>query len=163
MRTPENFRSLASMLLRQSEPAAGDTEPVLSGVEAIPQCDTDASEDELELMREIRLFHARIIEAAEAAVERVVSDVAADVLARELLLEPADIEAIVDRGLKRFAAEEPLRVRVHADDAPRLNCSVPAIADERLRAGDAVIELRGGSIDATLGVRLSTVVEAALS
>ena len=116
--------------------------------------------DEINLQREMRLFRARIIEATEAAVETLVADIAADVLARELLLAPADIEAIVDRALRRFLEDEPLRVRVHADDAPKLECGVPLVADDTLRRGDAVIELRTGTIDARLGVRLASLLQA---
>lgn len=161
MQTPEHFRSLASTLLAARKPSAEepsfemiatphDTEPV------------EASDDELQLTRDIRLFHARVIESVEAAVETLVSDIAADVLGRELLLEPADIEAIVDRALQRFAADEPLRIRVHADDARRVNCGLPVVPDDRLRPGDAVIELRNGSIDASLGMRLATVLRPVL-
>ncbi|HEY9180016.1 MAG TPA: FliH/SctL family protein [Candidatus Baltobacteraceae bacterium] len=123
----------------------------------------DASDDELALAREVRLFHVRVIEGVEAAVERIVTDIAADVVARELLLEPADIEAIVDRALQRFSRKEPLRVRVHREDAPRVNCGFPVAADDALRPGDAIVELRTGSVNASLGVRLSAIVAAALA
>lgn len=120
----------------------------------------DGGAGEIDLLREMRLFRARIIEATEAAVETLVADIAADVLARELLLAPADVETIVDRALHRFLADEPLRVRVHAGDVPSVHCDVPLVADETLRPGDAVIELRTGTIDATLGVRLATLLQA---
>ena len=120
----------------------------------------ESAADEIGLLREMRLFRARVIEATEAAVETLVADIAADVLARELLLAPADVETIVDRALQRFLADEPLRVRVHAGDVPNVHCDVPLVADETLRPGDAVIELRTGTIDATLGVRLATLLQA---
>lgn len=158
LQTPERFRSLAQLL---------------AGEVAIRQAHDDEDEgqddevearervsDELELAREVRLFHARIVEAVEAAVETLVGDIAADVLGRELLLAPCDIEAIVDRALARFASEQPLRVRVHAQDAAGLKCAVPLIVDERLRSGDAIIELRDGAVDASLGMRLATIVQA---
>ena len=109
-------------------------------------------------VRDLRLFHARVIEAVEAAVETLVGDIAADVLGRELLLAPAGLEVIVDRALQRFASEQPLRVRVHPDDACGLNCGVPVVADARLRRGDAAIDLRDGSVDTSLGVRLAAIV-----
>jgi flagellar biosynthesis/type III secretory pathway protein FliH len=120
----------------------------------------ESAADEIGLLREMRLFRARVIEATEAAVETLVADIAADVLARELLLTPADVETIVDRALQRFLEDEPLRVRVHAGDAPKLECGVPVVADDTLRRGDAVIELRTGTIDARLGVRLATLLQA---
>jgi flagellar biosynthesis/type III secretory pathway protein FliH len=101
------------------------------------------------------LFHARVIEAVEAAVETIVDGIASDVLARELLLAPVDIEAIVDRALQRFVSEEPIRVRVHPDDAPNVQCGVPVVADSRLQRGDAAIDVRIGGVDASLAVRLA--------
>ncbi len=115
---------------------------------------------EIDVLREMRLFRARIIEATEAAVETLVADIAADVLARELRLAPADVETIVDRALQRFFEDEPLRVRVHADDALNVECGVPLVTDAKLQRGDAVIELRTGTIDARLGVRLATLLQA---
>jgi flagellar biosynthesis/type III secretory pathway protein FliH len=163
---------LAATLLAARTPSAEEpgleiVEEVLGastllGGASIPQHD-NVSDDELELARDVRLFHARVIEAVEAAVETLVNDIAAEVLGRELALAPVDIERIVDRVLQRFAEEEPLRVRVHADDAARVTCGVPVVADPRLRPGDAVIELRGGSVDASLGVRLTTLVRESLA
>lgn len=159
---PENFRSLASTLLDVHTPVSQEPAP-----DAVVEHDQgldcrDELSDEMELARDVRLFRARVIEAVEAAVETLVTDIAADVLGRELQLEPADIEAIVDRALQRFAAEEPLRVRVHAEDVDRVNCGLPVVPDARLHRGDALIELRNGSIDASFGVRLSSLLNAAL-
>lgn len=113
----------------------------------------------VELLRELRLFHARIAEAVEASVQTLLCDIAADVLARELQLAPVDIAAIVDRALHRCIAEQPVRVRVHADYTARVACGVPVIADPQLLPGDAVIELRGGTVDASLGVRLENILQ----
>lgn len=166
LQTPEQFRSLAATLIAARAPAAD--EPAFEIVHEVVVADhrdevpdESPNDDELELAREVRLFHARIIEAAEAAVDALVSGIAADVLGRELVLAPAEIEAIVDRALQRLSADEPLRVRVHADDVPRLQCGVPVVADSRLRRGDAMIELRTGTADVSLGVRLSALVRAA--
>lgn len=168
LQTPERFRSLAATLLAARTPAAD--EPALEIVEALLEKPEefdepagDPADDDLELARDVRLFHARVIEAVEAAVETLVTDIAADVLGRELALAPVDIEAIVDRVLQRFADEEPLRVRVHAEDAASMKCAIPVVTDMRLRPGDAVIELRDGSVDASLGVRLATLVRAGLA
>jgi flagellar biosynthesis/type III secretory pathway protein FliH len=115
---------------------------------------------ETELVRDVRLFHARITEALEDAVERLVCDVASDVLARELQLAPADIERIVDRALQRYVSEEPLRVRTHPGDAALVQCGVPVVADDSLARGDVILELRDGFLDASLGVRLDAVLRA---
>jgi flagellar biosynthesis/type III secretory pathway protein FliH len=124
------------------------------------QCD-ERAEAEAAIVRDLHLFHACIAEGVEAAVELLLSDIAADVLARELQIAPAEIESIVRRALERYAQEQPLRVRLSPSEAARISCSVPIVADECLREGDAVIELRDGSIDASLGVRLACVLERA--
>lgn len=128
--------------------------------QALPErCETEAGAREA--ARDVRLFRARIAEALEAALERLLADVAAEVLGRELLLQPCEIDAIAGRALQRYAAEEPLRVRVHEDDVARVRCGVTAVADPELRRGDAVIELRDGCIDASLGIRLEYILRAA--
>lgn len=160
LQTPEQFRSLAATLLAQRKPAAD--EPAFAILEDVVHCEVPEIEqsrecdDYADVLRDLRLFHARITEAVEEAVETLTGDIAAAVLGRELLLAPADVEAIVDRALQRFACEQPLRVRVHPSDAG-MTCALPVLSDARLRPGDAVIELRGGSVDASLGVRLAAV------
>ncbi len=111
-------------------------------------------------LRDVRTFRARVTEGVASAVETVLADVAVDVLARELQLAPASIDVIVERALQRYFSEAPMRVRVHPAQADALTCSVPVVADERLREGDAVIELRCGCVDAGLGARLAGVLAA---
>jgi flagellar biosynthesis/type III secretory pathway protein FliH len=143
-----------------------DRPSIPQGDSVVPQGDSGTAQEEengddaLEMLRDVRLFHARVIEAVEAAVETLVGDIAAEVLGRELALAPADIESIVDRTLERFAAEEPVRVRVHAGEAERLRCTLPVVIDPQLRPGDAAIDVRTGSIDASLGVRLESAIRA---
>lgn len=160
MQTPEEFRSLASTLLAARPPSHEEPAPNL--VEALRQAQDDeiAGQGDDDVLREVRLFYARVIEAVEAAVETLLEDLAADVLGRELLLGPVDIEAIVDRALQRFASEEPLRVRVHPEDRSRVKCGIPVVADGDLRPGDAIVELRSGSIDASFGARLAALLQA---
>lgn len=158
MRTPEEFRSLAAMLLTPAEPER--VEPPIEIVEKEIEQSPELACAESELLRDVRLFHARVIELLESSVERLLCDVACDVLARELEIRPADIERIVDRALHRYASEQPLRIRVHPNEAASLQCSVPAIADADLARGDAIVELRDGFIDASLGVRLQAVLRA---
>jgi hypothetical protein len=161
LQTHDEFRSLASLLRAQHddpEDAAPFDEPEFT-CEKITE--EDASEhDELELVRDVRLFHAHVMEAVDAAVDTLLARIANDVLARELALGPADVDAIVDRALARCASEEPLRIRVHPRDAARVRCGVPVAPDERLVPGDAFVELRHGSIDASLAVRITAVLGA---
>ena len=165
MHAPDGFRSLASTLLRSREPALNDpamtSEPEEDDVREVLEESGELEDAESGLLRDVRLFHASVIEGVEAAIETITGDIAAEILGRELHLAPADIEAIVDRALQRYLADEPLRVRVHPGEAVGLSCGVPVVGDERLRYGDAVIELRCGSVDATLGVRFASMLRAA--
>ena len=172
MQTPERFRTLASTLLAarplrqaQDDEGLGQDDEGLGQDDEVSAHDDDsaneiASYGDDGLLREVRLFYAHIIEAVEAAVETLLEDIAADVLGRELLLGPVDIEAVVDRALQRFASEEPLRVRVHPEERSRVKCGIPVVADDDLRPGDAIVELRSGSIDASFGARLAALLQA---
>jgi flagellar assembly protein FliH len=105
-----------------------------------------------------RRFHAALADALEAALHDVLREIACDVLARELRLAPADIAAVAAGVLARFAAEEPLRVRVHPGDLASLPpLTTPVVPDSGLRRGDAILEVRNGTIDASLGARLEAV------
>lgn len=158
---PDQFRSLASMLRAVPHAAEDSVPPPVPAVQHDDIAEDDApSHDEIELARDVRLFYARVMEAADAALEMLLAGIAQDVLARELLLAPADVEAIVDRALARCIADEPLHVRVHPDDAASVRCGVPVAADERLNPGDAIVELRCGSIDASLAIRLAALLGA---
>ena len=135
--------------------------------EAPPAVHIDAPEvaivtpdDEVAAAREIRLFMARAAEALECTIEMLRTDAAAEILGRELQMAPADLRAIVARTIQRYALEAPVRVRVHPDDLVALDGEFPVVADPELRRGDAVLEVRGGAIDASLGVRLDSVLRA---
>lgn len=142
----EGFRTLADALF---EP------PVQQSTMQPPsKPDDEITRSEIDAAREIRLFHARIAEAVDAGVERVLCDVACDVLARELRIAPADIAAITERALQRYATDAPVRVRLHPNDAASVKCAVPVISDGGLMPGDAILELQDGFVDAGLGVRL---------
>ncbi len=107
-------------------------------------------------VRDARLFRARLADAFDDAAARLLRELAAEVLARELRLAPCDLSEVV----RRIAERAPVvRVRVAACDAVTL-AGVPVVADAALGGGDAVVELAGGALDARLGVRLATVLEA---
>lgn len=158
MHRPEGFRGLAELLRA----------PVTEATPIMTAPPEEPLRDEVVVARNLRLFHARIAEAVEDAVETLCNDLAAEVLGRELQLAPADIAAIVQRILQRYTLEMPVRVRVHPDALAQFADSqtaaatgaLPAIGDPGLRHGDAVLELRDGAIDASLGVRLEAVLRA---
>ena len=106
-------------------------------------------------LRDVLLFRAALADALDAAVARMLRELAAEVLARELRLAPCDVAAIV----ARVRAQMPvLRVRVAPADA-RCALDLPVVADATLEPGDAILELDGGALDARLGVRLACVLE----
>ena len=79
---------------------------------------------------EARRFRAALADALAFSLERLVRDIACDVLARELVLAPPDVAAIAARALERYLEDGPLQVRVHPDD--RGACAaldLPVVAD----------------------------------
>jgi flagellar biosynthesis/type III secretory pathway protein FliH len=152
VRAPE-FVSLADLLL-PSAPEAMLPDPEPQPVAA--ERGGGAPPDVASALRAARLFRAQLADALTEAFGTLLCDLAADVLARELRLAPCDLEAL----LQRVAARAPIvRVRVAPADLARVG-SVPVEADVELDPGDAIVELAGGAIDARLGVRLATVLEA---
>ena len=121
-----------------------------------------ADSDIAAAVREARLFRARLADAFDDAAARLLRELAADVLARELRLAPCDLAAIV----QRIAECAPVvRVRAAACDVARgvvlpRGCDAVVVEDPALARGDAILELAGGALDARLGVRLALVLEA---
>jgi len=153
LQRPEGFRSLAELLREPHEaPPAVHIE--------VPENTSGPVNDEIAAAREIRLFIARAAEAIECTIEMLRNDAACQILGRELQLAPADLREIVARTIQRCALETPVRVRVHPEDLAALDGEFSVIADPELRRGDAVLEVRGGAIDASLGVRLDSVLRA---
>jgi flagellar biosynthesis/type III secretory pathway protein FliH len=107
-------------------------------------------------LRDARLFRARLADAFDEAAARLLRELAADVLARELRLVPCELAAIVQR-VQRTAPVVVVRVAAH--DAAHIT-DVPVVVDETLEPGDAILEVVGGAVDARLGVRLAQVLEA---
>ncbi len=159
------FVALADVLRPPAPPATAAPDPPEPAVE--PAIATSVAEPERALdprshvelaaaLREARLFRARLAESFDDARSRLVRELAAGVLARELRLAPCDLDALAQRVL----ADAPvLRVRVAPCDVDAIR-GVPVVPDADLAAGDAVVELAGGALDARLGVRLALVLEA---
>lgn len=149
LQTPDRFQTLAELLARP-EPAAAQR------ASAEPAEHSD--ENSAVCARAARFFLAAVSEALESSVHRLLEDIAAEVLARELELNPPALQRIVDRALQRYASEKPVSIRLHPEDAARLSCAeCPVISDAALRRGDAVLDVRDGAIDVSLGVRLADV------
>jgi hypothetical protein len=128
-------------------------------------CDAGSASDDVgAAMREARLFRARLADAFDEAAARLLRELACDVLGRELRLAPCELGELVQRACARAPV---VRVRVAGCDVARVaaatllpGAGVAVVDDPALAAGDAVIELAGGALDARLGVRLATVLEA---
>ncbi len=151
---PDAFVSLVSWLRPESSgecaPRAVD-ESSATGAPDEAFGEPDARDDAL---AEARRFRMALDDALEATVAALREEIAHEVLARELQLAAPDLRAIVARARERYAFDEPLTIRVHPDDVAACACFARVIGDERLRRGDVVLEVRCGTIDASLGARL---------
>lgn len=111
-----------------------------------------------EAVAELRRFRAAVRDAVDVAVADLLRDIAAEVLVRELALAPANLEAIVERACDRYGSEGVVRIRVHPGDAAFVEVAdVDVVLDSGLRHGDALLDVRSGTIDVTLGARLEDV------
>jgi hypothetical protein len=81
-----------------------------------------------------------------------------EVLARELLLAPADIEALARRALGAFAGDLPRAVVVAPADAERLDLALPVHADARFERGDLALEVDDGKLVSSLQLRVEGVI-----
>ncbi len=157
----ETFLPMRTWLERCSEPVTAIVEtPLESEPEQEPEWKAWLERADIDdAIDEAKRFRALLADAVSCCVDDLLIDIAGDILARELLLAPCDVRAIVDRAIARYGVD-PVRIRVHPEDARLLETmDVSVVADDSLRAGDAVIETRYGSIDASLGVRLARVLE----
>lgn len=160
MDEPSAFISLASLLF-ETQPAAVQNAPAEAAVHE-PEESAELREAWQALAREVRLFRARLEDELAIALDALLPDLAADVLGRELRLQPVDLANIVSAAVARYAHEEPLRVRVHPSDAGSMaGLAVEVLCDGEIRRGDAILELRCGTIDATLGARLDELLQTA--
>jgi len=145
----ERFVSLAALVRGGAVKPAPD--PAAETARAVPVVADFAHAD---IVDDLVLMRLAALEASERAAERVVQLCAAEVLARELLLAPADIDAIVRRALASFALHEPFEIAVSAADAERIAASLPMRIDPALVAGDLVVIVRDGTFESTFAFRL---------
>lgn len=157
----DGFVSLEQYL--RSSNAAGDAAidndmPCRNERDEECELDDEPSRADACVVRHALRAQAAIADAMEVVRGDLLRDLACDILGRELQLAPCDIAGIVTQALARCRAEFPMAVRVHPDDLPALqNCAVAVIADANLRRGDALLDVRKGTIDMTLGARLAEV------
>ena len=103
-------------------------------------------------------MYEALADALDVVLANLLEDIAATVIGRELELAPVDIAAIVRGATARLEREAIVRIRGHASDATALDgTELKVVPDTRLRRGDAAIDVASGTIDASLGARLETV------
>ncbi|MBV9333524.1 MAG: hypothetical protein JO146_05920 [Candidatus Eremiobacteraeota bacterium] len=109
-------------------------------------------------LRATRRFRAALRDALDAALPSLLEAIAGEVLARELRLEPAAIAGVVATALERVSDDHVVAIRVHPSDCNAVaTLELTTIADAALSPGDCRIELRSGTIDSTLRLRLESV------
>ncbi len=114
-------------------------------------------EDVETTLRAARRFRAALSDALDAALPSLLGSIAGDVLARELRLEPAAITRVVATALDA-ADDHVVAIRVHPTERDAVApLGLETIADAALSPGDCRIELRSGTIDSSLRLRLETV------
>ncbi|HEY1727898.1 MAG TPA: hypothetical protein VGG22_05980 [Candidatus Baltobacteraceae bacterium] len=135
--SPE-FKSLAE-ILRESRAASPLISPLIAQPLPEVQVPEEVAEDE---EPEDRLLGVQTLERFEAALRRLLEEIAAEVIGRELLLAPIDVARIVLRLKERYGFEDV------------------AVSSSR---GDLKIEWDGTEIDASLGRRLHAAIERAMA
>lgn len=106
---------------------------------------------------ELARLRARAAEHLEQEAETLLAQLADRILARELLVAPANIEALVTEALNELASDARVVVRVSPADATRLGERVPHEVDQMLQPGDFAVDVPGGNYDASFQTRLETV------
>ncbi|MFZ1018679.1 MAG: FliH/SctL family protein [Candidatus Cybelea sp.] len=120
------------------------------------------ADEYLMTLGKIRRFRAALADALDAAVARLLQEIAQNVLARELALNAADVASIVAKARERLLDERIVAVRVHPRDREALaELQIEKISDTALVPGDIVFELRSGTIDLRLSARLDAAIAAA--
>jgi len=175
----EELPSVAEVRRGEAE-ANGAQAPV--AVSVVASADVLAPETRAAI-RDARLFRARLADALDARLARLLAAIASEVLVRELRIAPVDLKALVARIAGEGAAQ-PVCIRIAPADRTALASSdMPARAereldvtashdrdelglgdirlleDDTLAPGDLIVAFADGEIDARLGVRLAAVLE----
>jgi len=129
-------------------------EPELPPAEAAPEPAAVDEDAIAEVLSRVRRFRAMLADALDRSLADLLRDICTEVVGRELYCAPADLQRIVQRALERAAPGEPLAVHVHPSQLELVQIDLPVVGDDRLRTDDVRIELRSGTIDASLGVRI---------
>ncbi len=164
MPAAERFVPLAVWLGRLVEgdgasegPPSAVLEPAADAPIGFP-APTDADRALRDVLRDCRLFRARLADALDAATIRVVREFAYAVLGRELHAASADLAVLAARIISEHPAATPLVVRHAPGD--HLDVAFPMVADPALETGDLIVGFAEGDVDARFGVRIDVALEA---
>jgi len=161
---PDAFVPLHAWLRDGSEPEPQEAPATAVTPEVVfPESPAaeETTNDTAEALADVRRFRASLADALDVAVAEALREVVAGVLARELMIAPVDVAAIVSRVRAQYAGEEILAIHLHPDECEACeDMDVAIVADASLRRGDVVVRVRSGSIDATLGARIDDVLHA---
>lgn len=112
-----------------------------------------------DVVHELALMRLAALESFERAKYRLLEALAAEVLGRDLALAPADVEALAQRAVARFADLEPVTIAVSPSDAERVRAPLPLRIDAALQAGDLVVDVRDGALESTFVFRLQSALD----
>jgi flagellar biosynthesis/type III secretory pathway protein FliH len=160
MSAADAFVPLAELLQPSVADATVTEEHPPEAIVATEPADVAPMHESIGAIREARRFRARLADALDARLARLLAAIASEILMREVRTSPADLAALVARIVDEQAAP-PLQVRVSAADRDALAaCAIDVVEDRSLEPGDAIVTFAAGEIDARLGVRLAAVLEA---
>ena len=139
-------------LVAAAEPATAAAPRVVRGVIDFAHAD---------VVHELALMRLAAYEAFERAARRIVGTLARDVLGRDLILAPVDVDALAAEALAAFAEAEPVALAISPEDAERVRSPLPVRVDPSLEAGDLVVDVRDGSFESRFVFRLEAALERA--
>lgn len=149
-------RAVSSPLPSPPSPPAPQCEPVAAA---------PAPSTEPDVLGEALRFRAALREAFERELAGLFGDLAVRVVARELRLAPVELADVARAVLAHRGESELIALRAAPEDGERLRAlaherNVALCLDERLCAGDVVVELRCGALESTLAARIDEVLAA---
>jgi len=153
LQRPDGFRSFAELL---------------APVEALETAETQTASptpafNAHDITRELRLFNAHLNDALQRATETLLECIADDVVARECLWAPPDIQQIINNALVNVAPVTPLTIRVSPSDAATVTrATIPVESANELDPGDVELLFSGGKLCSTMRTRLDGAIVRAL-
>ncbi len=165
----DGFRSLASVLCERAvasplaapaapaPPVIAEVVPVTPGIVASPVAQVAS------FCTDVALARVAALEAFERGAAALLERLADEVLARELTIAPVDVNALVRRLVAAFDAASPVAIVASPGDAESIDCAVPLRCDPSLAAGDVVLIVRDGTVDARMPLRLRQALREAIA